>query len=190
MKTIDLHAPATNLPRLNWLSALDAQALLHLAGRTHGPILEIGCQNGHTTRMLAQAFPDRTIHAVDCLGANTTLCPQQLYEQPQTLCPLARHLLNVRTYDINSRDFDYTFLEEPPGLVFIDGDHSYAGVKADSEKAFAHLKQGIVVWHDCYQPHPAWVEVHPYLNAIDDRTIYMVARTWLAFTEIQPQTTN
>jgi hypothetical protein len=57
---------------------------------------------------------------------------------------------NIRHWEGNSRDFDYSQLEGPYDLVFIDGDHSYPMVKSDTEKVFAHLlhKDSIVVWHD------------------------------------------
>lgn len=44
-------------------------------------------------------------------------------------------------------------------LAFVDGAHSYAYVKNDSEKAWSMLKiGGIIVWHDCVPSHPDVVQ--------------------------------
>ena len=50
----------------------------------------------------------------------------------------------------NSQTFDFKKLDKKFDLIFIDGDHSYNGVLADTRNAFKLLKDenSILVWHD------------------------------------------
>jgi predicted O-methyltransferase YrrM len=70
---------------------------------------------------------------------------------------------------------------EPADAVFIDGDHSAAGVAADSSLAAAILRPGgVVVWHDYGNPA---VEVTAVLDRLvaDGWPIRHVDSTWLAY---------
>jgi hypothetical protein len=62
----------------------------------------------------------------------------------------SRRLQNVVHIGHNSRTFDYTPYLGTCDLVFIDGDHSYDGVRSDTEHAFRLLRndRSAVVWHD------------------------------------------
>jgi predicted O-methyltransferase YrrM len=62
----------------------------------------------------------------------------------------SRHLKNVVHIGHNSRTFDYTPYLGTCDLVFVDGDHSYDGVRADTEHAFRLLRdeRSTIVWHD------------------------------------------
>jgi hypothetical protein len=56
---------------------------------------------------------------------------------------------NIKTIFHNSHTFDFTSLDEKFDLVFIDGDHSYAGVRSDTSKVFELTKgAAVIVWHD------------------------------------------
>lgn len=49
----------------------------------------------------------------------------------------------------DSKTFDYSRIEDEIDLYFIDGDHSYKGVYADTKNIFKTKSEGsIVVWHD------------------------------------------
>jgi predicted O-methyltransferase YrrM len=70
---------------------------------------------------------------------------------------------------------------EPADAVFIDGDHSFAGVAADSDLAAAIVRPGgVVVWHDYGNPA---VEVTAVLDRLvaDGWPIRHVESTWLAY---------
>ena len=62
----------------------------------------------------------------------------------------SRHLKNVLHIGHNSRTFDYTPYLGACDLVFIDGDHSYDGVRAYTAHAFRLLRdeRSTIVWHD------------------------------------------
>ncbi len=61
----------------------------------------------------------------------------------------SKNLSNVIHIKHNSRTFDFSSIGKFD-LIFIDGDHSYEGVKKDTENAFSVLKNdnSIIVWHD------------------------------------------
>lgn len=49
----------------------------------------------------------------------------------------------------DSKEFDYNQIDKVIDLYFIDGDHSYSGVYADTKNIFERKKEdAIVVWHD------------------------------------------
>ncbi|MBI4664308.1 MAG: hypothetical protein HY735_36390, partial [Verrucomicrobia bacterium] len=76
----------------------------------------------------------------------------------------------------------------------VDGDHSYQGVKADTEKALDYFLatkakgKRFIVWHDAYEDAPSWVGVLPYLNReiVPFFDIQRVENTWLAYLDISP----
>src|SRR6185295_8973718 len=55
--------------------------LIELIGSTRGPIVEIGCNEGATTRVIAKAFPTRQVIGVDC-SSRINLAGQG-HEQPK-----------------------------------------------------------------------------------------------------------
>ena len=128
---------------------------------------------------------------------------EQKGEQPKPgeVGRLAAGLPNVTILDQNSAELDYRRLVRQPdacmdrlGLVFIDGDHSYAGVRTDTEKALDYFaatpgkkkERRFIVWHDVSEGHPNWVGVLDYLSK-EVAPYYDVKRvkdTWLAFVEV------
>lgn len=62
----------------------------------------------------------------------------------------SKNLPNVTHLFGNSHQFDFTPYNGKIDLVFVDGDHHYASVKNDTEKAFRLLKDenAVIVWHD------------------------------------------
>ena len=59
---------------------------------------------------------------------------------------------NIRMFYANSREFDFSLINDDIDLFFIDGDHSYNGVFCDTINIFKIKKESaIVVWHDFSQ---------------------------------------
>jgi precorrin-6B methylase 2 len=166
----------------------EVQALCWLARQTSGDILEIGCNEGRTSRDLALANPDKHVFAIDYAGPGDTLCPGQKHEKPDAarIGRLARDLPNVSVRNVKSPHLNLT--RKPLSgvqFIFIDGDHSYAGVKADTEMALAHLRrrgQGTIAWHDCHTEPPEWLKVYEYLQReiAPCYQIDWITSTWLA----------
>ncbi len=57
---------------------------------------------------------------------------------------------NIKHYFVDSKEFNYKEIPQEIDLVFIDGDHSYEGVRADTKNIFKTIDttKTIVVWHD------------------------------------------
>lgn len=57
---------------------------------------------------------------------------------------------NIVHFYGDSKNFDFTKIKEKIDLVFIDGDHSFEGIKKDSGNIFdlVGYEDSIVVWHD------------------------------------------
>lgn len=69
---------------------------------------------------------------------------------------------NIHHLTGNSLQFDFKNLNKKFDVVFIDGDHRYDYVKADTANVFKHLihENSIVVWHDyAYNPEKIRPEV-------------------------------
>lgn len=151
-----------------WTPPHETQLLVYLAGTVPGNILEIGCNNALTTREFALAYPDRQVFGIDYLEEQNTMVPEQQYERPvEEFGKWAAGLPNVTLQLVNSRTLEYEAFPDI-GVVFIDGDHSYEGVKADTELALAYFKKrghGLILWHDYSPTHPAWVQVKAYLDS-------------------------
>lgn len=157
-----------------WTPDHDTKVVCALAHSVQGDILEIGCNNGTTTRELALQFPERTIVGLDFVSKTPTMVKEQHYEIPWG--EFGKHVVGMRNVELlnqNSRTFDYS---KYPNLriVFIDGDHSYAGVKADTELAlgafddrdreFPYAGPRLIMWHDVHPSLPDWCQVWSYLE--------------------------
>jgi hypothetical protein len=60
-------------------------------------------------------------------------------------------LKNVIHLEANSLKYDFSQIKDRFDVIFIDGDHSYEGVKSDTQNAFTLLRNenSVIVWHDC-----------------------------------------
>jgi hypothetical protein len=68
----------------------------------------------------------------------------------------------------DSKTFDFSIIKDKVDLVFIDGDHSYEGVRKDTENIFnfVDIENTIVVWHDFKDIRNKFIE--PTVQAIFD----------------------
>jgi predicted O-methyltransferase YrrM len=128
-------------------------------------ILEMGTYNGMTTLQMALNAP------ADCVTYTLDLRPEQAAQiNLGTLDDLvANHFkANFQTstgsYFASREDvsikqlwgdtavFDYSTLDGPMDLVFVDAAHDYANKKIDCERAFSMLSpRGVILWHDYAQ---------------------------------------
>lgn len=131
--------------------------LLGICPTAPGTVLEIGSFKGKSTIALARAArhaePGARIVAVDPLTSPSVTDPD-LRGQKSGLEDFTRNIRlagvegNVEFHQAFSRDVAASW-DRPIRLLWIDGDHTYEGVKEDLELFAPHLADGaIVAFHD------------------------------------------
>lgn len=124
--------------RLNF----DEAALLWKAVRaTAGPMLEIGSRfGGSTVLMLAAGGELRDLVSIDTAPEHA----------PESRWFFERQEVSERL-TLLQQDSKIRLAGQRFGLIFIDGDHSYEGVKGDVEAHWPNvIPGGLVAFHDAY----------------------------------------
>ncbi|MDC7785705.1 class I SAM-dependent methyltransferase [Rhodoplanes sp. TEM] len=122
----------------------EAALLWRAVRRSAGPILEIGRRHGGSTALLLTAGAGRPVTSIDIEPAHHEVC-QRLFDQTLLATPERLHLIvGDSRVPLPGASF---------GFAFIDGDHSYEGVKADTAAHWAALEPygdspPTVVYHD------------------------------------------
>lgn len=150
-------------------SATDVSALIHLIEEySTNDILEIGTWYGKTTYELASAFPNKIVYTIDYMEDDLILSEHgtKTRAKKEDLCKYAKDLDNVVFIYENSHTYDFYQLGYID-FIFIDGNHSFDGVKKDSEKSIDYLRGnngGIIAWHDIHNK--GLTDVPRYLNCL------------------------
>jgi hypothetical protein len=112
-------------------------------------ILEIGTFRGGTTWNLFENAPkDAVIYTLDLPEDETPGYVTNLDYASNKKRPFVPRSDRVRQILINSREWDGV-LDRKVQFAFIDADHSYEGIKNDTEKALVSLDEyGCICWHD------------------------------------------
>jgi predicted O-methyltransferase YrrM len=124
----------------------DEAALLWRTVRaTGGPILEVGRRHGGTTVLLLEAAGERPVTSID-IAPDHHPAADAVFKQVTDSQPGRLLLL---TTDSRKPLAD----EQCFGMIFIDGDHSYEGVRADTVAHWDTLqshdgREPLVVYHD------------------------------------------
>lgn len=140
------HESNRGIIRLNF----DEAALLWKAVmQTAGSILEIGTRFGGSALLLSAAGgPFRLVTTIDI--------------DPQ-ISPKVQRMLERRPITVlrqNSRDSLPDNVDQVYGMAFIDGDHTYEGVKTDIDQHWGRIRvKGLVAFHDHYESHPGVMRV-------------------------------
>jgi predicted O-methyltransferase YrrM len=148
-------------------------------------MIEIGCRDGRTAKLMIYNVPSLMRYvgvdvpanykpALTCQSAEIVSSPGEFARRD----PLFELVVWPRgSLDLTADDFPELF-----DVCYVDGDHSAAAVRHDSELAMKITRSGgIVVWHDYGN---ATVEVTGVLDALataHDLPIRHVSGTWLAF---------
>jgi len=108
-------------------------------------MFEFGTYQGRTTYHLAQARDDAKVWTLNLPPADDP----SVAEFIGCWFRGSDRESQVEQLFCNSFDFDPAPFAASMDLVFVDGDHSYAAVKNDTEKAFRMLAPGgVLAWHD------------------------------------------
>ena len=146
--------------------------------------LEIGSARGESMANVASV-------AAECVAINLPAAEMAAMGYPPAAIALegmfSKQLANVRTICHNSQTYDYSVMQRSFDLIFIDGDHSQAGVAIDTRSAFPLLRDenSVIVWHDyCDTPE---MENSAVFNGIRDgctveqfKNVYHVSNTLCA----------
>jgi hypothetical protein len=123
-------------------------------------IIEIGTFKGTTTLLMAMNSPATTkIYTLDLPSPTTPITYPldigSIAGQPYTVGECYKGTaVEAKTHQLcgDSADFDFTPFYSKADLVFIDGNHEYHNVRADTENAMRCLRtHGLIVWDD-YHP--------------------------------------
>jgi len=152
-------------------------------------VLEIGCRDGRTARVLLHNVSALT----DYWGVDVTSSYQpglahqraEMVQIPGVLAaadPRFRIIVRARgSLDIDPNDLNL----DPFDACFIDGDHSEAVVMHDSHLARALVRSGgLIIWHDYNQSDR--VDVTKVLDQLhrEGWPLKRIESTWLAFMRV------
>jgi predicted O-methyltransferase YrrM len=129
-----------------WITPAERLFLHRLLAAVPGDYLEIGSFDGIVATELAVTFPDRQVHCVDWFqGGHAT---EGGHREVFAANVAAHGAGNLRIFEGDSRRV-VPGLTPGYGLIFVDGDHAYATVRADLENAWAKLDPGgLLAFHD------------------------------------------
>lgn len=119
-------------------------------------VFEIGTNHGRTTRLIAELAPaDSHVYTLD-LPQDQMLRGKHFDQARLDLIGDAfrNHPVRSKITQLygNSLTFDFSRYAGQMDLIFVDGDHSYEGVKSDTENALKMLAPGgVIVWDDYIQ---------------------------------------
>lgn len=112
--------------------------------------LEIGTYRGESIANISRyadkcysiSLPDDAISHLDSSGQGFPNSGFSRY--------FSKPIANIKHFYENSTSFDFSSIIDPLDIVFIDGDHSFNGILADTTNIFnfIDLEHTIVVWHD------------------------------------------
>lgn len=128
-------------------------------------ILEIGTFNGMTTLQMALNAPeDCTTYTLDLpdnveprhdlteIDVQVSKVLREKFGTTRGSYFAGRKDLKIVQLLGDSATFDYSVIDGPLDIVFIDAGHDYENVRADSENAFRLLSpNGVIFWHNYHE---------------------------------------
>ena len=137
------------------------------------PIIhEIGSYEGESAEIFAQEFPFAKIICIDPWksgydDADDTShhdfkkVMDNFFERTKYLRGnICNHVGDYKSF-INRKD-----LYEIPNMVYIDGLHSYEGVKSDIELSLSVLKPGCIISGHDYHSDESILKIHPHIRGV------------------------
>jgi len=189
--TVKIQLPVTAYEK-GMLPSHEAMALLSIVvSKQPTLVLEIGTYMGHTTKALAENLPQTVIHTVDLPldfdpnidldGLPTKddfhLIERRVVGREFINTPLSRQIVQ---HFCDTAVWDFAKAGRPD-VFFVDGSHTYAHCKSDSEKCLQIASPGaIFLWHDCDEGHEGVVRFI-FEWRLAGRSIQRIAGTSLAY---------
>lgn len=135
---------------VNYLYGLDDLCQRHLLKRSKPSVLEIGCNQGVSTKLLCQ-------YSNDVTSVDPRLLPRM--EAVMEEYPYVKHfpMMSDEFFRQNTKKYD---------LIYVDGDHSFEQADKDIANGLLHLKpNGIVCGHDFHLSCPGVMKaVHKHFT--------------------------
>lgn len=149
-------------------------------------VFEIGTNRGRTTRLFGEMSPaGAKIYTLDLppeemlTGQCFPEARRELIGEAYRKSPVRRKITQLYG---NSHTFNFSPYAGRMDLVFIDGDHSYQGVKSDTEHALKMLAPGGVILWDDYIQCDYGIDVMHYLHELaKTKPVRQLHNTRLAF---------
>lgn len=123
-----------------WLTDAETECLITAAREVErgGTIVNVGVEYGKSVICFLEGRRD---HSVQVLGIDIDLAPWKEMGYPR--------VQGLYVFETDSGHFAIGW-ERKCGLIFIDGDHTYEGVRRDLLWAERLLPGAQIIFHDCY----------------------------------------
>lgn len=160
----DRHNPYSLGDWLNYLSHNEIDFLARLAGSLpdNPTTVNIGAGGGTSALTFLTARHDARVITVELEAGITPiggLENERLILEASEIVYVDRYVPIAGDSKMVGRDWN-----DPIDMVFIDGDHSYAGCAGDIQAWLPHLKAGgVIAIHD-YKKVEAWALTHPDIH--------------------------
>ncbi|MBS1549538.1 MAG: class I SAM-dependent methyltransferase [Bacteroidetes bacterium] len=150
---------------LDGSSMITDLALLKTLAQGKNSYFEIGTWRGESVWNVAKILEDCTTLNLSMEEMKKMNLNTQYIELHGIL---SKRNPKIKHWEGNTLNFNFEALQKKYDLIFIDGDHSYAMVKNDTQKVFEHLvhENTVVVWHD-YAYNPEKIRHEVYRGILD-----------------------
>jgi hypothetical protein len=149
--------------------------------RVKGDYMEIGVNQGATALNICRNNPFKTIYGVDMVH-DITMHKNQSIEQP-TEETAGIYCKDEPNFELILENSWHVEIPEDVGMIFLDADHTYRGVKNDMENILKQVHScTLILLHDYHNElHPEYIGVKEYVDKeLSGRfDLYEFENTWL-----------
>jgi len=161
--------------------SLEIKILSYALHQVQGDYIEIGVQEGYTMLNIARNNRDRVCYGVD-FPENILMHKNQMCEKP-TPTNVAHACRWENNFMLILHNSWTVTIPKGVGMVFIDADHTYQGVKNDTENVLNQVEPGtLIFWHDYHNNlHNDYLRVNEYIDSEIRKIIpiFFFKNTWM-----------